>query len=156
MNHAELVEYLESVHPPPQWAFLTGVRSMAGWPAYPKKERYIDAFAMNLWPSTGHLRVAYEVKVSRGDWLRELRSPEKHAAAISLSHRFYFVLADGVWKPEDQAKVLTEAGVTVVGHALNGKWSRDVVRAPTRQVKPMPEGFIAMLLRAARRASRNA
>lgn len=155
MTHKELVEYLETLHPPPGWVFLTEVRSRAGlaW------ERYIDAFAMNLWPSMKHVRIAYEVKASRNDWLRELRLPTnlvglrqiqwkpKCEHAVALSNRFYFVLAEGVWRPQDRAMLPKGTGVKVV--CADGTRSRNLVRAPTRQLGPIPDGFVAMLLRAA-------
>ena len=158
MKHAALVEYLETLHPPPAWVFLTEVRSRAGYHAW---ERYIDAFAMSMWPSMKHLRVAYEVKSSRSDWLRELRLPRnlvrlrqiegkaKCEHAVALSNRFYFVLAEGVWRPQDRTRLPKNTGVKIV--RADGRRSRNVVRAPTRQVGPMPAGFVAMLLRAAKR-----
>lgn len=150
MTHKELVEYLETLHQPPEWVFLTEVRTRTGW----EWERYIDAFAMNMWPSMKHVRVAYEVKASRSDWLHELRLPKnvwKHKCdhAVALSNRFYFVLAEGIWQPTDRAMLPENTGVKIV--RADGKRSRNVVRTPTRQLGPIPEGFVAMLLRAAKR-----
>lgn len=155
LNHDALAASLEQFHPPEQWVFAVKVRTVAGWPHYygQDKERYIDAFAMNCYPSKGHLRVAYEVKVSRADWLRELREPDKCAPAIALSHRFYFVLADGIWRPEDRKLVSADAGVREVYDGEKPSF-RTLVRAPTRNPGVIPEGFVAMLLRSVRATAR--
>jgi hypothetical protein len=39
--------------------------------------RRIDAVAFNMWGARSHRVLGFEVKVSRGDWLRELKSWEK-------------------------------------------------------------------------------
>lgn len=52
----------------------------------------IDAFAVRCWSAgIGHRRIAFEVKASRGDFLSEMRKPEKRARALELSHQFFFV-----------------------------------------------------------------
>lgn len=55
---------------PGRWVFLREVQ--AGTGAYSDVQRF-DAVAIGLVPSVKYARVVYEVKVSRGDWLRELR-----------------------------------------------------------------------------------
>lgn len=84
------------------WAFIrelrlgTGRAKRAGWKNQPKhiKQR-LDALAYNTWPSAQEI-VAFEVKVSRSDFLAELHTPGKRAAGLSLSNRFYFVTTPGV------------------------------------------------------------
>lgn len=55
---------------PGRWVFVHEVSAMTG--AYGGAQRF-DAVAVGLVPSNRYARVIYEVKVSRGDWLRELR-----------------------------------------------------------------------------------
>jgi hypothetical protein len=55
---------------PGRWAFLREVQAAAG--EYSEVQR-IDGLAIGLVPSVRFARVAYEVKVSRADWLREAR-----------------------------------------------------------------------------------
>ena len=61
----------------------------------------IDAFFMSDIPSKGLNRIAYEIKWSRSDFLRELRYPLKRRAALRVSNQFYFVAPPGVAKKEE-------------------------------------------------------
>lgn len=45
----------------------------------------VDAFAMHHHPSKNNRRRAYEVKISRADFLRDIRQPLKHRAALNVS-----------------------------------------------------------------------
>lgn len=56
----------------PEWATLFEVAPRTGGGT-----RYADAVAVNLWQSRGHAVHGFEIKVSRGDWLRELKDPAK-------------------------------------------------------------------------------
>jgi hypothetical protein len=55
---------------PGRWVFVREVQATTG--AYGDVQRF-DAVAVGLVPSTRYARVVYEIKVSRGDWLRERR-----------------------------------------------------------------------------------
>lgn len=55
---------------PGRWVFLREVQAKTG--SYGESQRF-DALAVGLVPSNNYARIAYEVKVSRGDWLRELK-----------------------------------------------------------------------------------
>ena len=68
------------------WVYAEEVRVATGFNA-----QSIDAFALHLWPSKHHLRIAYEVKASRSDLRRELDLVWKAKAAIDLSNQFYLV-----------------------------------------------------------------
>jgi hypothetical protein len=60
------------------------------------KNATIDGLAMELWPSRGYSLYAFEVKVSRYDWLRELKKPQKADRIAQLVDVFYVVAPDGV------------------------------------------------------------
>jgi hypothetical protein len=53
--------------------------------------RWIDVTVFEMWPSKGLTRSAFEVKISRSDFLRELQSPEKHKWCTESFHEFWFV-----------------------------------------------------------------
>jgi hypothetical protein len=76
------------------------------------KEQRIDAYLLHCWGSLD--RIAFEIKASRGDFLRELKQPLKRRAALVLSNEFYFVAPEGVIK---QDELPLECGLIVV------KWS---------------------------------
>jgi hypothetical protein len=105
------------------------------------KERTIDAFAMELWPSKKFARTAYEVKVSRGDWLNELSQPEKRDPFMKLSNWFYYVapvgLVDVASLPEGCGLLEADKGGLKIRRA-----------APWRDVGEIPLEFVASLMRA--------
>jgi hypothetical protein len=60
--------------------------------------RFVDAFAIT---HTGITSWAYEIKVSRSDWLEELKQPRKREPAMLISNVFYFVAPVGVIHPKE-------------------------------------------------------
>lgn len=55
-------------------------RSLGGAWACIEEVEQIDLLAVGIWRSTGHRTRGFEVKVTRSDWLRELRKPGKAQA----------------------------------------------------------------------------
>ena len=55
--------------------------------------RYADAVAMNLFPSRGLTLSGFEVKVSKHDWRRELKSPHKAEEGIFKYCDHWWVVA---------------------------------------------------------------
>jgi hypothetical protein len=53
--------------------------------------RIADAIAIDVWPSAGHFIEGFEVKVSRSDWLTELKDPTKAEAFKPYCHRWWLV-----------------------------------------------------------------
>jgi hypothetical protein len=68
-----------------EWAFLRHVPDRTGGAT-----RTADAIAMNLWESRGLVLHGFEVKVSRRDWLAELKNPGK--ADVIARHCDYWWL----------------------------------------------------------------
>lgn len=130
-----IIKALRRRHPEKEWAFFEELRAGTGWgntrwgaedkvPSNP--EQRFDAWAINLYPSKNFLRIAYEIKVSRSDFLREMKHPEKRTQALQLSNQFYFVAPIGLIKP---GELPPEAGLIEV----KDEWeSRLKVRAPLR------------------------
>lgn len=80
-----------------EFAFMRQVRNDAGFDA----SRTFDAVAVHLWPSRGFVVEVIEVKVSRSDWLRELRDPAKAEAAHVVGDRFIIAAPAGIVKHEE-------------------------------------------------------
>lgn len=78
-------------HEAPAWAFMSEVRNKTG---YSGKIRTADALAMSLFPSRGLHLHGFEVKISRGDWLRELKAPEKAEEIAKACHFWWLVISD--------------------------------------------------------------
>jgi len=65
-------------------------------------KRRCDAIALGMWGSTGRLIHGFEVKVSRSDWLRELKDVTKADPFIEQCDRWWLVTGnDGVAKLEE-------------------------------------------------------
>lgn len=85
----------------PEWAFFPELRVGTGYANYygrhskdvlrGKVEQRLDAWAMNCWPSKRLVKLAFEIKISRGDFIHELKRPEKREAAFLVSNQYYFV-----------------------------------------------------------------
>lgn len=72
------------------YAFLEQVSDGTGY----KCNRWADALAVQLWESRGLEIIGFEVKVSRQDWLKELKQPDKADAIAKYCHQWYLVLGD--------------------------------------------------------------
>ncbi len=104
--------------------------------------RYVDAFALNLWPSKKFWRVAYELKSNRADFLRELEMPHKRQWAFDVSNEFWFLCASGVAKPEE---VPEGCGLLVANEDLTKL--RKVKPALQRQAKDLTPQDVAAFAR---------
>jgi len=82
---------------PPEWAFMCEVYRSTGTHS---NERRADAVAMELYPSRGLHLQGFEVKASRSDWLRELKSPQKVEQGVyGFCLHWWVVTIHGVVKP---------------------------------------------------------
>ncbi|MGH2361611.1 MAG: hypothetical protein ACRDGM_13860 [bacterium] len=99
MTGEELLDRLARRHEAKNWVFFVEFRIGTGYGK--DAEQRVDAWAIDLYPSHRMERVAYEVKVTREDFLREIKNPEKRRAALRLSNKFWFVAPPGIVKPEE-------------------------------------------------------
>lgn len=135
------------------WAFVPHVRNAAGFDA----NRTIDAVAMALWPSRGLVLHGIEIKVSRADWLRELKNPAKAEGFAGLVDYWWVAVAD--------AKIVQPGELPDGWGLLVARGNRivcDVEAKPLHDggpmsVRPLPPEFsrssLAALLRSACRIS---
>lgn len=119
-----------------EWAVIHEVGCRVGL-----HQRRGDVIAMNLWPSRGLAIHGVEIKVSRGDWLRELKQPEK---AESL-----FGYCDYWWLAVGSRSVVKDGELPSVWGLLEyrGGKMHEVVPAPKLEPTPLDRGFVAELLR---------
>lgn len=98
--------------------------------------RICDYMALDLWPggygdaATGPLLHGHEVKVSRSDWLHELREPEKAEAFARYCDFWWLVVSDKSIVRDD----LPEGWGLMVA-------SGDTLRAIQKPVRRTPEPF---------------
>lgn len=94
-----IVEALQILHTGREWVCFPELRLGTGYGG--KWEQRIDLFALSCYPSRGLQSIAYEVKASRSDYLREVKEPEKRRAAMELSNLFYFATPPGLLQSEE-------------------------------------------------------
>lgn len=143
-----------------RWAFATHVRCSAGF-GRGGLIRTADAVAMDLWPSQGLAVHGHEVKVSRSDWLVELRFPEKSAPVRRYCDRWWLVvshrsivkpgeLPDGWGLMEVAERTRTTWNPDRRGYDVGvERYARVVTQAPRLTPDPIDRDFVAPLLRAA-------
>jgi len=91
METEELLEKLSKKFSKPGYVFLPGVRNSTG---FPSSIRTADAIAMSLWPSRGLYLHGFELKVSRADWLNELKNPNKAEEIAQYCDFWWLVISD--------------------------------------------------------------
>jgi hypothetical protein len=79
----------------------------------------MDAFALNCLPHLAMKRVCYEVKLSRADFLAELKQPLKRRVGMRYSNEFYFVTPAGL---AHAGEVPAECGLIEAGAATPDEW----------------------------------
>jgi len=63
--------------------------------------RWVDVVVFEMWKSKGLTRAAFEIKVSRSDFIRELSNPEKHKWCRECFHYFWFVAPKDIVQLEE-------------------------------------------------------
>lgn len=119
-----------------QWVFLTQVRSSTGG-----ANRIADAMAFNMYGSTGYEIIGFEIKVSRSDFLSELKDMSKSDEIMSYCDKWYLVVSDE--KIVQEGELPKNWGLLII---KNGKLVQKV-RATIQKTAPMPLSFIASILR---------
>lgn len=90
LSTSQMLARIRARHADSGFAVLTEVGDATGV----KHTRWADALVMNLWPSRGLELHGYEVKVSRSDWLKELREPSKAEAIARYCDRWWIAVGD--------------------------------------------------------------
>lgn len=120
-----------------KYAVLFEVRNATGHAA----NRSIDAVTMSLWPSLGLELSGMEIKISRSDWLRELKDPAKASSTFEYFDRWYLVA------PRDVAKI-DEIPGPWGWYAPEGDKLVCLKKAPQNPtLQTIDRGFLASLLR---------
>ncbi|HPG94994.1 MAG TPA: hypothetical protein PLR28_10610 [Dokdonella sp.] len=133
---ATVPELLAKRYPAPEYALMLEVAPRTGGGT-----RYADAVAVGLWQSRGHVVHGFEIKVSRGDWLRELKHPAKAEESVYSFCDFWWIVApaecikDGELPPTWGLLDLRANGLV------------QKVAAPRLEAKPITREFFASLMR---------
>ncbi len=122
MRVMDLTRALEKRHPFPKWVLCPEVMVEGG-----DGDRYIDLLAVSF-----RWTVAYELKVSRADFLSELADPSKRREAMEISSQFSFCTPAGMIKV---AELPPGAGLVEVFH--NGNYN--ITREGAGLQRPPPD-----------------
>jgi len=87
---ADLMDLLKGRYPSTAYAVLEEVRDRAGFAA----NGAADAIVMGLWPSRGLHLEGFELKVTRYDWQRERKKPEKAESWFGYCDFWWLVIND--------------------------------------------------------------
>lgn len=148
-----------------RFAFATHVRSGAGF-GDNYSVRTADAVAMDLWPSAGLLLHGHEVKVSRSDWLSELKDPTKCEGVKRYMDRWWLVVSERSIVRTDElpagwglkvvrGRKTTRWNPARRGYDVGAEWyCHTVVQAPRLVPQPVGRSFMAALLRATTKTAR--
>lgn len=134
---------LLKAHPTAEYVTLFEVQEGTGG----SMGRRADAIIQSLWPSRGLELMGFEIKVTRSDWLNELKHPEK---------------ADRIAKFCDRWTIVTPPGIVKVGE-MPEAWGLWEVNPETLAIKrtklgllltptPPTRSFLASLMRARAKA----
>ncbi len=122
---ADLLDILESaLHSArSEWLFLRELRVGTG--RRNGNAQRLDAFALNTLPHLSMKRVCYEIKISRADFLTELKSPLKRRIGMRYSNEFYSVTPAGLVK---ESEIPAECGFIEAGFGTHSDWKSLVKR----------------------------
>lgn len=105
-----------------------------------------DVLVLGAWKSSGNLLDGFEVKISRADWLNEVKNPEKCMAIKKYCDRWWLVISDASMVKEGELP--EDWGMMVVEEGLMGEPRLKVIKkAPLLASEPMSHDFVASLLR---------
>lgn len=141
MRTADIKAILRERFCAPEWALMFEVGDATGT----NQRRWADAVAMNMWPSRGLEIQGFEIKVSRGDWIRELKDPAKSAPIQKYCNRWWIVAPEGLIKKEELPPTWG------LYEAKDGK-IKQAVQAPELEAVDVTRGFVAAMLRRASEA----
>lgn len=125
--------------PPEAFAIMWEVAPATG--AIRGQARYADAVIMSLWPSRGLHLHGVEIKVSRSDWIREMRNPAKAERVAAYCDFWWLHVTPGV--VHDLSEVPTQWGV----REFDGKKWKTLREATKLDALPCDRGFLASLMR---------
>jgi len=140
---ADLEAAMRMQYRQPEWALFFNVADGTG----ATQRRWADAVAMSMYPSRGLSLVGFEFKVSRSDWQRERKHPEKAESVAQYCDTWYVVAPEGMIPRQE----LPEAWGLLEWKGDLKLWQK--YRATQREKpKPLTRAFIASLLRSGSKA----
>ena len=123
----------------PFWVFIREFRDGTGFSA----NTSADALAFGLYHSRGQILIGFEQKISRADWLKELKNPDKAEHIAQFCDHWNVVVSElgiveDIELPPNWGLLLTR-----------GRRVKVLKQAPKLNPKPVHRGFMAALVKRA-------
>lgn len=145
-----------------EWIFLRELRVGTGFQG--SAAQRLDAFALNCLAHNSMKRICYEVKISRADFLSEMKQPLKRRIGLRYSNEFYFVtppgllhaseipvecglLEAGLFPSDRHEPVMSRAEPVLHFDGDRRLYCRVTLRAPWRETPGPTWQFVAGMLR---------
>lgn len=144
MNSADVRAALRNGYKQPEWALFFEVADGTGM----NKRRTADGILMNMYPSRGLTVHGLEFKVSRSDWTRELRDPDKAESIARFCDLWSVVAPKGLI---DSKELPRTWGLIEV----DGTATRIKTQASERKATPLTRSFVASLVRSVAKVDEN-
>lgn len=143
-TEAGMVHLLRLRYPKEEgWLQFSNLRNRTGYGG--GDERYADFAALQTWASRDHAFHVFEVKVSRSDWLRELKDPGKADPMAKYANHWWLAVAnDKIVQPGE----LPTGWGLLIPEVYRGKLRYKVVEAaPARTPEPFSKGLVLSMAR---------
>lgn len=136
-----LEQLLKERYPLPEWIFIPQVSNGTG--GYHR--RTADAIALNCYPSRGMELHGFEIKVTKQDWLSELRNPKKSVAVQRYCDRWWLVISKSEFV--EQGTLPPTWGMMEVICDKKIKLNVVVQAPPLKDPRQLDRPFVASILR---------
>lgn len=126
------------------WLLIPELRTGVGWGK--DAMRKIDLYAFRIWGGNRHIkydRIAYEIKLSKTDFYKDIAEPIKQRPAIIMASQFYYVAPKGIIPIKS---LPLDCGLIEIEEAERGLWPTITVPSATFDYSPN-WCFVASLVR---------
>lgn len=147
LTSADLHAVVQTSYPSPNFVYLKEVRDATGFDAV----RSADALAIGMYRSCGRLIHGFEMKVSRSDWLRELKDAAKAESLMRYCHHWSLIVPDESIVHDGELPPTWGLGIphqSRKGAATRIKW---IVKPPALEPQPPNMIFLSALIYAAQK-----
>ena len=141
MKTEDLINILKNKYSDSRFVKLIELRMGTGYNSKANKnvESRLDYWVLDTYPSSKHVTVGYECKISLSDYKNEIKTPNKQAGALLISNEFYYIAPKGIIP----LNLIPEwAGLIEIGE--KNKWIVSKV-APFRKIKDASWNFVSSL-----------
>jgi len=138
-TEAAVFKTLDRFFPAGPFVLLPSVRNGTGYSR--RKTRTADAIAVSVYPSRGLYFAGVEIKVSRSDWLRELKDAAKSESIQRFCKYWWIATPEGVVEPGEMPETW--------GHIVVGE-KKNTIAIPAPALDPAPPDmlFVCSVMRA--------